>query len=139
MRKNAFHATEHISALNEFRKYSISSGNQPLSSDDFRAAFKACGIPSNPLFFLEFRNSGLLVRVEGNMYVWKNKLPIHYRTLQSIYSRYQKRANGYVRTHLEKKSRAKDLKSKEIESAISLLKDNGYEIFIPCKGLFKKV
>lgn len=126
MRKNAFVAMDHIAALNEFRKHSIQSGDLPLAEEDFRNALKACGIPSNSLFFAEFRNSGLLVRVEGDMWTWKNQLPIHHQTLQGIYVRYQKK-------------REEVLKSKEIEEAVNLLKSNGFEVFAPYKGLYKKL
>lgn len=139
MRKNAFIAINHIAAFNEFRKHSIRSGDLPLSEEDFRNAFKACGIPSNSLFFSEFRSSGLLVRVEGNMWAWKNKLPIHYQTLQGIYVRYQKKVNGYANAHYARKKREEMLKSKEIEEAVNLLKRNGFEIFAPYQGLYKKV
>lgn len=139
MRKNAFVAINHIATLNEFRKHSIQSGDLPLSEEDFRNTFKACGIPSNPLFFSEFRSSGLLVRVEGNMWAWKNKLPIHHQTLQDIYVRYQKKANGYANARYARKKREEVLKSKEIEEAVNLLKSNGFEVFAPHKGLYKKL
>ena len=139
MRKNAFVAMDHIAALNEFKKYSIQSGDLPLTEEDFRTAFKACGIPSNSLFFIEFRNSGFLVKVEGNMWTWKNQLPIHHQTLQGIYVRYQKKANGYASAHYAQKKREEVLKSKEIEEAVNLLKSNGFEVFAPYKGLYKKL
>lgn len=31
------------------------------------------------------------------------------------------------------------LKSKEIEEAVNLLKSNGFEVFAPYKGLYKKL
>lgn len=139
MRKNAFVAMDHIAALNEFRKHSIQSGDLPLAEEDFRNALKACGIPSNPLFFAEFRNSGLLVRVGGDMWTWKNRLPIHHQTLQGIYVRYQKKKNGYASAHYARKKREEVLKSKEIEEAVNLLKSNGFEVFAPYKGLYKKL
>lgn len=139
MRKNAFIAMDHIAALNEFREHSIQSGDLPLSEDSLRNAFKACGIPSNSLFFLEFRNSGLLVKVEKDMYAWKDTLPIHHQALQSIYSRYQKRAREYANIHYTKIRMNKESKEKEIEKAIKLLKENGFEIFTPCHKLYKRI
>lgn len=91
----------------------------------------------------EFRKhsiqSGLLVRVEGDMWTWKNQLPIHHQTLQGIYVRYQKKANGYASAHYARKKREEVLKSKEIEEAVNLLKSNGFEVFAPYKGLYKKL
>ena len=73
------------------------------------------------------------------MWTWKNRLPIHHQTLQSIYLRYQKKANGYVNTYYARKKREEMLKSKEIEEAVNLLKSNGFEVFAPYKGLYKKL
>lgn len=139
MRKNAFVALNHIVPLNEFRANSIKHEDLPLSEEDFRNAFKACGIPSNALFFLEFRRAGLLVRVEGDMYAWKNNLPIHHQTLQGIYTRYQKKVNEYSNARYARKKREKALKSKEIEDAINLLKENGFEVLAPKGNLYQKL
>ena len=139
MRKNAFVALNHIVPLNEFRANSIEHGDLPLSEEDFRNAFKVCGIPSNALFFLEFKNSGLLVRVEGDRYTWKNDRPIHHLVLRNIYVKYQRKVNAYASARYSRKKREEVLKSKEIEEAIDLLKKNGFEIFAPHQGLYKKL
>ena len=139
MRKNAFVAMNHIVALNEFKKHSIQSGDLPLSEENFRNALKSCGIPSNSLFFLEFKSSGLLVRVEGNMWAWKSKLPIHHQTLQRIYVQYQKKVNGYASAHYARKKKEEAFKSKEIEEAVNLLKSNGFEVFAPKGNLYQKL
>ena len=139
MRKNIFSAIDHISALNEFRKYSIGSGDIPLTESDVRDVFKRCGIPSNSLFFSEFKKSGLLVKVERDLYVWKNQRPIHYQVLQNIYERYQKRLYKYRTTYYHRRVCSKKLLSKEIKNAINLLKENGFEVVIPCGELYKKL
>ena len=56
MRLNAFRAIEHIKQLNMLKKDMVRAG-VPVSSEDFREAFKTCGIPSNAMFWVEFRNS----------------------------------------------------------------------------------
>lgn len=139
MRKNAFVALNHIVSLNKFRANSIKHGDLPLSEGDFRNAFKACGIPSNALFFLEFRRAGLLVRVERDMYAWQNNRPIHHQILQNIYAKYQKRVNEYSNARYTRKKREKVLKGKEIEEAINLLKNNGFEVFAPKGDLYQKL
>ena len=112
----------------------------PVSSEDFRAAFKTCGIPSNPIFWMEFRNSGLLTRVEGHLFVWTNAVsPIHHQQLQSIYNTYQKRINRNCGAYRERKKRQELLKSKEIEDAVNLLKENGFEILAPKGNLYQKL
>ena len=139
MRLNAFRAIEHIKQLNMLKKDMVHAG-VPVSSEDFRAAFKTCGIPSNAMFWVEFRNSGLLTRVEGHLFVWTNAVsPIHYQQLQSIYNTYQRKVNRNYDTYREKKKRQELLKSKEIEDAVNLLKENGFEIFAPKGNLYQKL
>lgn len=139
MRLNAFKAIEHIKQLNMLKRDMVHAG-VPVSSEDFRAAFKTCGIPSNLIFWMEFRNSGLLTRVEGHLFVWTSAVsPIHHQQLQSIYNSYQKKINAVRDRYLEKKAREELLKSKEIEDAINLLKENGFEIFAPKGNLYQKL
>lgn len=139
MRVNAFRAIEHIKQLNMLKKDMVRVG-VPVSSEDFRAAFKTCGIPSNAMFWVEFRNSGLLTRVEGHLFVWTNAVsPIHHQQLQSIYNTYQRKVNRNYDTYREKKKRQELLKSKEIEDAVNLLKENGFEIFAPKGNLYQKL
>lgn len=139
MRLNAFRAVEHIKQLNMLKRDMVNSG-VPVSSEDFRAAFKTCGIPSNAMFWVEFRNSGLLTRVEGHLFVWTSTVsPIHHQQLQSIYNTYQKRINRNYGVYRERKKRQELLKSKEIEDAVNLLKENGFEIFAPKGNLYQKL
>lgn len=139
MRLNAFRAIEHIKQLNMLKKDMVRAG-VPISSEDFRAAFKTCGIPSNAMFWVEFRNSGLLTKVEGHMFVWTSAVsPIHHQQLQSIYNTYQKRINRNSDAYRERKKKRELLRSKEIEDAINLLKENGFEIFAPKGNLYQKL
>lgn len=139
MRSNAFRAIEHIKQLNILKRDMVRAG-VPVSSEDFRAAFKTCGIPSNPMFWVEFRNSGLLTRVEGRLFVWTNAIsPIHHQQLQSIYNTYQKRINRNCVAYRERKKREELLKSKEIEDAINLLKENGFEVLAPKGNMYQKL
>lgn len=139
MRKNAFIPKDHIAALNQFKQFSINSGNQPLSMEDFMSGFMASGIPSNYNFFSEFLQSGLIIRVERGIYSWKDTKPIHYKTLQDIYSKYQERMNGYVRRYFERKIAERKAEEQKVESAIELLKSKGYTILAPKKGAYKKL
>lgn len=138
MRANAFQAIAHISELNELKR-AILHGAAPVSKEEILRGFKSCGIPSNEAFWSQFLASGLLVKVEGNFYVWKTKHPIHHRMLQAIYLKYQHKINSYARTYKEKKAKLQAAKDKEIDEAINLLKDKGFEIFVPYKGLYKKL
>ena len=131
-----FQAIQHIAELNNFK---MQSKSLILSREDFCAALKNCSIPSNALFFNEFRNSGLLVKVGKDTYAWKDIKPIHFKTLQLIYCTYQNKLNKYLQTYNNKKKEKDLLKREQIESAITLLKNNGFEIFAPYKGLYKKL
>ena len=92
------------------------------------------------VFWTEFRHSGLVTRVVGQMFVWTDTVsPIHYQQLQSIYNAYQKKINEYGKVYRDRKRRAESFKSKEIENAINLLKENGFEIFAPKGDLYQKL
>lgn len=125
MRKNAFNSSEHIKPLNEFKQLT----NYPLSEEDIRIALKNCGIPSNILFFNEFKNSGILLKVEGNLYVWNSSEPIHYKFLQTVYSNYQRKVNEYAYRAYQKKKEGQEYL--EISDAIQLLKSKGFIILTP--------
>lgn len=133
MRKNAFQALDHIKSLNDFK----SSSNHPLSEEEFRNAFRECGIPSSALFFFEFKNSGVLVKTEKNTYVWRDKKPIHYSFLQKVYCKYQSRRNDYYQKWFNRKKDQEELHCPEIDNAIRILKEKGFVILAPEQGLYK--
>lgn len=137
MRANAFRAVDHIRLLNQLKKDVLASGS-PVSKEQLREGFKSCGLPYNLCFWAEFKKSGLLVQVEDG-FVWSTKTPIHFKTLQSIYLKYQARAKIYNDRYRNKISKDSELKRQEIENAISLLKANGYEVFMPYKDMYKKL
>lgn len=138
MRKNAFVAIAHIRELNLLKAHMIKRG-EPLEEGDFRRALKTCGLPSNSLFWIMFKKAGLVQIIEGNLFVWASKKPVHYKALEDIYSDYQKKVNEYAKSRYAKVKEKKGEEQKKIEDAIALLKSKGYEVFVPCKDLFKKI
>jgi hypothetical protein len=108
MGRSAFDAKLVIASLNE-----IKQDKNIFTEEECRMFLKECGIPSNILFFKEFKNS--LLRKIGNKYTFQSIKPIHFNDLQVIYNRYYKIVNA------EKKD--------PIQEAIELLKRNGYKIF----------
>lgn len=138
MRTNSFNALNHIKALNAFKNSMVSSG-ESATKEEFCSIFKSCGIPSNYNFWLEFKNSGLLVKVSKDSYLWESPKPIHHKTLQSIYDRYSKRMNSYNISYRERQKTIVDLNNSKISDAIKLLKSKGYEIYAPYGELYKKL
>ena len=111
-----------------------------LTDRDFRDSLKECGIPSNNLFWIEFKKSGLIREVEANVFQWSNtSSPIHFKTLQDIYKRYHARMVKYQSNYKEKKAYHSIYKREDIKEAIDLLKDNGFEIFAPKGNLYQKL
>ena len=138
MRKNAFLAITRIARLNEFKNKTLKTY---LSKEVMYKCFKDCKIPACSLFFTEFKKE-LLIRVSRNTYIWKNSNPIHYKVLQDIYSRYQKKANGYVNAYNERKRSVAlehDTPKCSIQEAIKFLKENGFEVFYPADKLYVKM
>lgn len=136
MRKNAFLAITRIARLNEFKNKTLKTY---LSKEVMYKCFKDCKIPACSLFFTEFKKE-LLIRVNPDTYIWKDSNPIHYKVLQDIYSRYQKKANGYVNAYNERKrSVAPNTPKYNIQEAIKFLKENGFEVFCPADKLYIKM
>ena len=136
MRKNAFLAITRIARLNEFKNKTLKTY---LSKEVMYKCFKDCKIPACSLFFTEFKKE-LLIRVNPDTYIWKDSSPIHYKVLQDIYSKYQKKANGYVNAYNERKrSVAPNTPKYNIQEAIKFLKENGFEVFYPADKLYVKM
>lgn len=133
MRRNAFKALDHIEALNRIKQEMLEN-NLSASEKDFRDAFKRIGIPSNILFWIEFKSSGQIEYIDGE-YVWKNTNPIHYQVLQKIYDSYNAKTKKYYLNRITK------VKSSDYEvlKAVELLKSKGYIILIPCNDVYKKL
>lgn len=134
-----FKAKEHIKMLNMLKTQTLEQ-SLLLTDRDFKDSLKECGIPSNNLFWIEFKRSGLIQEVGVNVFQWNDpNLPIHFRTLQNIYEKYRTRINKYQSTYKEKKILGTVFKREDIKKAINLLKENGFEIFAPKGNLYQKL
>lgn len=136
MRRGSFVAEDHIKAFNILRlKY-----GKTFSEEEFREDLRNNNIPSNPLFFLELIKSGVIIKIDKNVYSFSNpKKPIHYRVLQHTYEDYQTKINNYQRLSRERKRKKEVLEQLEIKKAIELLKSHGFEIYTPVKDFYSKV
>lgn len=134
----AFKALDHIEKLNEL-KQDIIHGAAPVSKREILEGFKACGIPSNEAFWSQFLASGLLVKVEGNLYVWKTKHPIHYQKLEGIYLRYQSKLKSYMSNYKQNLQERVKQREEKIQYHVNFLKSLGYEIYAPVGKYFEKM
>lgn len=134
----AFKALDHIKKLNELKR-DIIHGAAPVSKKEILEGFKACGIPSNEAFWSQFLASGLLVKVEGNLYVWKTKHPIHYQKLKGIYLRYQSKLKGYMSNYKQNLQERVRQREEKIQYHVNFLKSLGYEIYAPVGKYFEKM
>ena len=134
-----FKAKEHIKMLNMLKTQTLEQ-SLLLTDRDFKDSLKECGIPSNNLFWIEFKKSGLIREVEANVFQWNNaSSPIHFKILQDIYKRYHARMVKYQSSYKEKKMLHDVCKRKNIKEAIDLLKENGFEIYAPKGNLYQKL
>ncbi len=134
MNRGKFNAQEHIAALNAYK-----NSTTIFSKSSLQEIFRICGIPSNGNFFSYFKKSGLIVPIGKDKYKWKDNKPIHFQALQNVYSDYQNKANQYIKDYLCRKRQLEIEKENAIISAITLLKENGYEVFLSCDSILKKV
>ena len=137
MRKNAFKAVDHIKELNSLKKETLKEG--AIRGIVLQEKLKSCGLPSSPNFWIEFKNSGLLIVVERGYFAWANPEPIHFKVLEEIYSRYIQKARGYMKTTQLKVVAQNRLHDNDIQKAIELLKKNGFEVFMPCAKMYRKL
>lgn len=140
MRKGrpAFVAREHIGELNNIR-CELLAADVNLTAVQFRDALRRCGIPSNKLFWNTLKGSGLIKEIDGEFNFSKPKNPIHFKVLQSVYSEYYKKYSGYVLKYRAARKLEELKKVEEIDNAIKLLKENGFEILVPIGKLYQKI
>lgn len=130
-----FDGNKYVAELNAFR---IQLGSVPGSELDFRNAFRAIGLPSNQIFWSEFKNSNLLSKIGKDLYCFTEpENPINYKKLDSIYAKYHKRAEQYKRTWISNKSGNSLFGRTDIIEAIELLTSNGFDVIMRANKLIK--
>ena len=131
-----FDPMEHIEALNTLRKATI---GKYFGEKEFRVLLKTCGLPSNPVFFVEF-SKNILTKNNGQ-YTWRpDKIKsIHFTDLGYAYEQYSARTKSYMNKWRNKKRQCNTLNKAEIDKAVKLLKENGFEIYAPCGECYKKL
>lgn len=140
MRKNAFKSEEHIEALNN-AKIALQMSERPFIKETLLKSFKGAGIPSNSNFWQVFRKSGLIQETSKGKFMFTSKDPIHVMKLHNIYKEYQK----YIRrtkTEVPKVETSEVVaveSASDIEQAISLLKEKGFQIFAPVGIVYRKL
>lgn len=111
----------------------------PFSETELRSKLKERGLPHNNVFVSELKSFKILHSVDKGLVEFSTKGPIYYKTLQAIYSSYRKRMNEYGKRYRDRKKIEDQRKSTVIESAIKLLKENGYEVYAPVGNLYSKI
>lgn len=123
-----FNAEAHIVSLNTLR---VQLAKTPFTSDTIREGFKSCGIPSNPVFWILFRKSGLVKQIGEDLYRFNDpSRPIHFNKLSEIYREYKDKRNAYYNKWYDKRKRKDILRRPDIQAAIKLLKENGMDVVI---------
>lgn len=102
--------------------------NTPFTNEIIRSGFKKIGLPSNILFWDVFRKILNIQRIEGDLYCFHNSKPIYISKLDLIYNEYKERWKQYYNNWYNKKRRVDTLKRDDIQEAIKLLNDNGFEV-----------
>lgn len=121
-----FDAEQCIILLNELR---VQLNSTPFTEKMIREGFKSCKIPSNALFWSVFRSSGIVKQIGDNLYCFiKPEKPIYFRMLQEIYKKYKDKSDQYHDKWYTKKRRKNTLDSPEVQAAIKLLNECGFEV-----------
>lgn len=144
MSKKAFNPQECIAPLNTI-KQAMQMTNKPFDKKSILNSLKGCGLPTNSRFWSVFRDSGVLQEVSKGLFMFSSKEPIFVGTLNRIKEKYLELSHRYRSNSRLKKTKPLEVQKKEgtqytllddnlsaqIQSAIDLLKENGYLIFVP--------
>lgn len=123
-----FNPIEGISALNTIR---MQFSNTPFTSSMLRDEFKLHKIPSNSLFWAVFCTSGLLQRLDVDLFCFTNvNKPIHISYLDNIYNEYRNRSNRYIQKYRVSHKKQNLLEREDVQNAIKLLTSCGFRVVI---------
>ena len=126
-----FVALDHIKDFNLIKK----SLNTPFTKAELQTQLKKVGIPANAVFFATLVKYKVLKRISRSQFIFSNNDPIYFKLLENAYKDYSGRLNKYMDTYRENKAK----KSQEVQDAIQLLKNLGYEIYAPEGELYSKL
>lgn len=136
MRKNSFQAEKHIAALNNAKK-AMQLRTDTFSKEDIVRTLKGAGIPSTWYFLKALVEVNILQKVGRDRYMFVSKEPIFVDKLASAYKKYTQLTTKKIEKSVVET--AIPVKNDDIESAIELLKKNGYHILSPIGILYKEV
>lgn len=138
--RKPFVAKDHIKDLNQLKNELCASDEPFLSESRFRLKLKGCNIPYGREFWRELVASGMISKVGEDSYTFSDPShPIHFATLAGVYFSYAKRTSEYKKNWYARFKVSKAEKSEEVQKAIALLKSYGFEVFVPCGKLFKRM
>lgn len=145
--KKSFDPAKCIIALNNIKSV-LQLREKPISKSEMLKNLAQCGLPTNSTFWSIFRNSIIIEEVSKGMYKFKGKEPIHISALETIKRKYQEYHRKYNKKVIkpevqeilpEKKKDNVEEKNTTIQSAINLLKEQGYVIFAPIGIMYSKL
>lgn len=128
MSRKSFNPHDCIAALNTV-KTAMQLEGKPFTKDKILTNLKNCGLPTNTKFWSTFRKSGLLQEVSKGQFMWMHQEPIFEGELAKIKTKYQDLRYKKPKEASTINEPTKDVP--DIQSAIDLLKENGYLIFAP--------
>ena len=144
MCKRSFNPEECIAALNDIKR-SMQMTGRPFTKKAMLENLKRCGLPTNSTFWSVFRNSRILQEVSKGEFMFVSKDPIYVGVLKTLKEKYQELIRRYNNSN--KKPPKEEFKDKLpetdslalIQSAIDLLKKQGYQIFKPVEVVYHKL
>lgn len=143
MSRVCFDPKKCIGPLNN-AKQALQWKNVPFDKETLLNNLKACGLPTNNIFWSALRKSNILQEVSKGKYMFTSKEPIFVGALEEVKKSYQ----GIIKKHNNKQSKKKVEDTLEIpendpkamtQFAIDLLKEQGYKILAPVDIVYKEV
>ena len=113
--KKTYNYEDLVKQLNEIKSF---YKNIPVTKEKLQASLTI--FPKGAMFWQVFKNS-FLVREGKKTYRFKSEQPIYIKAVENCFDEYFKLVRKY--------NQPKEKTSLSIESAIKLLKENGYKIY----------
>lgn len=150
MSKKSFNSELCIGPLNNVKR-GLQMADRPFSKETMLNSLKSCGLPVNGTFWSVFRNSGIIQEVSKGYFMFTSKEPIYVGTLNAIKHKYQQLTRKYAQNNKRNNiveeaevltpevNTVNNNPDATIQSAINLLKENGYKIFAPVGVVYQQV
>lgn len=120
----------YIAAINTFI-----DENPVFQGSNFRSLLKSIGMPSNSTFWSVLTSKTFIHKLDIDTYQFELTKPLYTDGLTRIYEEYRTRVNGYAQKRRQSVRQKHPLEREDIQAAIKLLNDAGFDVVVSTSKL----